>query len=183
MLLLIAGVGVAAFFAGRYQGNREAAAAAAAIPPAPQPTATPLSPEAEFDQRRRAVDRDPAGSASRMEADNTAKPLDTLDPESLYLYGRALLLSNRHEDASRVFRLALDKMKDRPARDPLKVEVKMTAAAAAVRSNNQAATQAASKELEEVLDMANKTVPPSSNINGPSGVSNTGEAPPAFPQH
>lgn len=175
MLLLIAGVGAAAFFAGRYQGTREAAAATAAATPTPAPASTPLSAEAEFDRRRREVDRDPSGSATRMEAENTSKPLDTLDPDSLYLYGRALLLSNRHEEAGRAFKLELEKIKDRPARDSLKVDTKMAAAVAAVRSNNPATMQAAAKELEEVIDMVNKNlVPPSSNINGPTGVTNPG---------
>ena len=110
-----------------------------------------------------------------MQQENNARPLESSDPEFLYLYGRALLLSNHHEEASRAFKLALDKLKDRPSRDPLKVEAKMAAAVAALRSNSQASIQAAAKELEEVIEMVNKSAStPPANLNGPVGVSDGG---------
>ncbi len=177
MLLLLAGVGVGAFFAGRYQANREASANTntntnvAAVAPTPVNTA-----ESDFDKRRREIDRDPLGSVASMDKEVSGKSLDSFEPEFLYLYGRALLLTNRHEEASRTFRTALDKMKDRPSRDTLKVETKMASAIAALRSNNPAATQAASKDLEEIFEMVNKTVtPPLSNLNAPANVSSPGE--------
>jgi hypothetical protein len=185
MLLLLAGVGTAAFYGGRYQASREMTATANTNA-SPAPVATPvISAESEFDKRRRDVDRDPLGSVSGMDKEATAKPLDSFDPEFLYLYGRALLLTNRQEEASRAFKIAIDKLKDRPSHDTLKVETKMAAAIAALRSNNPAATQAASKDLEEIFAMVNKTVtPPLSNTSGPSGVSTPGEmATPIPPQH
>jgi hypothetical protein len=180
-LLLIAGVGAAAFFAGRYQAQQELTSAASANRNASAaPTPSPLSAEAEFDKRRREVDRDPAGSVTRMETETNNKPFDSTDPEFLYLYGRALLLSNRHEDASRAFKLAIEKLKDRPSRDSLKVEAKLAAAVAALRSGNWTASQAASKDLEEVFEMVNKTVTqPLSNTGSPFGVSNMGESAPS----
>jgi hypothetical protein len=117
-----------------------------------------------------------------MERESNARPLESTDPEFLYLYGRALLLLNRQEEAARVFRLALDKLKERPGRDTLKVETKMAAMVAAVRSNNPAASAAASKDFEEVLDMVNKSAAaPPANISGPAGVSIT-DAPANPPQ-
>ncbi|HEX8493261.1 MAG TPA: PP2C family serine/threonine-protein phosphatase [Pyrinomonadaceae bacterium] len=179
-LLVVLGVGSAAYFAGRYQAKQELTTATDNRNVSAAPTPAPISPEAEFDKRRREVDRDPAGSATRMEAETSGKPFDSADPQFLYLYGRALLLSNRHDEASRAFKLALEKIKDRPSRDSLKVETKMAAAVAALRSNNYAATQAASKDLEEVFDMVNKTVTqPLSNTGSPFGVSNIGESTPS----
>jgi protein phosphatase len=180
-LLVIAGVGAAAFFAGRYQGRQELTTTATdnrSVSAAPTPS--PINAEAEFDKRRREVDRDPAASASRMETETGGKPFDSTDPEFLYLYGRALLLSNRHEEAGRAFKLAIEKIKDRPSRDSLKVETKIAAAVAALRSGNWTASQAASKDLEEVFDMVNKTVAqPLSNTGSPFGVSNIGESTPS----
>jgi protein phosphatase len=179
VLLLLAGVGAGAFFAGRYQANREMTANVNTNTNANVATtaATPINTaESDFDKRRREVDRDPATSVSGMDKEVNGKSLDSFDPEFLYLYGRALLLTNRHEEASRAFRAALDKLKDRPSRDTLKVETKMAAAIAALRSNNPAATQAASRDLEEIFDMVNKTVtPPLSNLNGPANVPSPGE--------
>jgi protein phosphatase len=174
LLLLMAGIGTAAFFAGRYQAKQEVAATEPAAATA-TPTPTPASPEADFDRRRREVDRNPAASGSRMESETSGHPFDSTDPEFLYLYGRAMLLSNRHEEAGRAFKLALEKLKDHPGRDTLKVEAKLAAAAAALRSGNWTAAQTASRDLEEVFDMANKTAAqPLSNIGSPPGVSNTG---------
>ncbi|HEY0406248.1 MAG TPA: hypothetical protein VGC89_11000, partial [Pyrinomonadaceae bacterium] len=179
MILLMAGVGAAAFFAGRYQAKQELASSPntnANANTSPTPTPTPVNPEAEFDKRRREVDRDPAASVSRMEQENGARPLESADPEFLYLYGRALLLSNRHDDAIRVFRSLQEKLKDSPNRS-LIVEAKLAAAVAALRSGNWTAAQAASKDLEQVIDMVSKPVtPPLSNISGPTGPSNSGDA-------
>jgi hypothetical protein len=183
MVLLMAGVGAAAFFAGRYQAKQELASSSNANASAtPTPTPTPINTEAEFDKRRREVDRAPAASATRMEQENGAKPLESADPEFLYLYGRALLLSNRHDDAIRAFKLSLDKLKDSPNRS-LVVEAKLAAAVAALRSGNWTAAQAASKDLEQVIETVNKTAPTTTtptttlpDISGPTGASNSGAA-------
>lgn len=188
MILLMVGVGAAAFFGGRYQANREMMATAKtdsnANSNAAATAATPaVNPASEFDNRRREVDRDPTSSVKKMEQETNGKPLESSDPEFLYLYGRALLLSNRHLDASNAFKLTLEKLKDRPSRDTLKVEAKLSAAVAALRSGNWTAAQAASKDLDEVFEIVNTTVTqPPSNINGPAGVSNTGEAAATPPQ-
>jgi hypothetical protein len=74
----------------------------------------------------------------------------------------------------------VEKLRDRPNRDSLKVETKLASAVAALRSGNWTAAQIASKDLEEVFDMVNKAVtPPLSNISTPSGVSNMGETIPS----
>jgi serine/threonine protein phosphatase PrpC len=188
LLLLVAGVGAAAFYAGQYQAKRVVAAATnsninanANISPTPTPTPVAIA-ENDLDNRRREIDRDPASSVSRMDKEVIGKPLDTFDPEYLYLYGRALLYTNRYEEASRVFRAAEEKMKERPGRDTLKVETKMAAVISAMRSNNLAATQAAAKDLDEAFEAVNKPVTqPLSNLNAPANVSNSGD-PAATPQ-
>ncbi|MDX6693684.1 MAG: family protein phosphatase [Blastocatellia bacterium] len=179
MILLMAGVGAAAFYAGRYQARQELTASGntnANANTSPTPTPTPVNTEAEFDKRRRDIDRAPATNVARMEQENGAKPLENADPEFLYLYGRALLLSNRHDDAIHAFKLSLEKLKDSPNRS-LVVEAKLAAAVAALRSGNWTAAQTASKDLEQVIDMVNKpATPPPANISGPVGASTPGDA-------
>ena len=49
-------------------------------------------------------------SASGSPANSTqgvARPIDSKDPEFLYLYGRALMLTGNHKDAIQAFELAL----------------------------------------------------------------------------
>ena len=159
VLLLVAGVGAGAFFAGRYQAQQEASVpeTAATQPPAAQ---TAPNPEADFDRRRRDVDREPAAAVRRMEATMRDTPPDQQSPEDLYLYGRALLLTNQHDRAGNMFKQAVEKMKERPGRDSLKIETKLSAAAAALRSGNWTAAQVASKDLEEVFEMKGQSAGP-----------------------
>lgn len=181
VLLLLAGVGVAAYFAGRYQAGREQAAAED-IKAQTTNVLTPPDAASEFDRRRREIDRDPKGGLARLERESNGRPTDSADPEFLSLYGRALLLLNRHDEAGRAFKLAAEKLKDRSGRDPLKVETRIAAAAAAVRSNNQQTSLAASKDLEDVFEMDNKNGSPAMNTGEQTNVSNVGEQQSAPPQ-
>lgn len=158
-LLLVAGVGVAAFFGGMYkqrQDNQSAQAEQAAATPAP----TPASPASELDRKRREVDQAPARMASQMATQQGNKPLDSNDPEFLYLYGRALLLSGKYSEASSALRKAADILKNNPARDQLKIETKMAAVVAAIKMENQIERDNASKALDEVIDPEGKSLAP-----------------------
>lgn len=177
MILLMAGVGVAAFFAGRYQARQESAANTNTNTNAvPTPTPTPINREAAFDKRRREVDSDPSASLKQMEQESNGIPYDSTDPEFLYLYGRAQLLSNHHDEAIRAFKLALERLKEKPNRS-LIVEAKLAVTVAALRTGNWGTAQAASKEFEEVFKTDNQSESsPATNINGQTGLSTSGES-------
>lgn len=120
----------------------------------PAPTVDSI---AEFERRRREVDREPARMVTQLETENGGRPQDSNDPQVLYLFGRALLLSGRYQDSSAAFGKAAELLKDRPSRDPLKVETKLSAAVAALKSENQAAIQTAAKDIEEVIETQSKS--------------------------
>lgn len=154
VFLLFIGVAAGAFYGGmRYQRDRLAASQAAA----PQPS--PVVPDnAAFNQKRAAVDSDPR----KWLADNVkaeTKPTASKNPEFLYLYGRALMLSGNHREAMQAFELALNNLRtESKAGLPLDTEVKLAQAAAALKLQNQPGagrTQAASmaeQKAAHVLD-------------------------------
>lgn len=136
VFLLFIGVAAAAFYGGmRYQRDLSTAAQNAT------PPATPGASDnaAAFEQRRAAVDSNP----QKWLADNSkagTKPTDSKDPEFLYFYGRALMLSNNHREAMQAFELALNNLRAEPkASLPLGAELKLAEAAAALKLRNQPA--------------------------------------------
>ncbi len=156
-LVLMIGVGIAAFFGGIYKQKRDTQAQAddaAAATPAP----TPVNPAAEFDRKRHEVDSAPARMASRMMTEQGNNPLGSNDAEFLYLYGRALLLSGKYPEASAAFKKASELMKDRTARDPLKIENSLAAAVAAMKSGNPGEQGAAAAAVNEVIDPDGKSL-------------------------
>jgi Serine/threonine protein phosphatase len=168
-LVLMIGVGIAAFFGGIYKQKRDAQAQAdeaAAALPAP----TPVNPAAEFDRKRHEVDSAPARVASRMMTEQGNNPLGANDPEFLYLYGRALLLSGKYPEASAAFKKAAELMKGRAARDPLKIENSLAAAVAAMKSGTPGEQGAAAAAVNEVIDPDGKSlqVSPTTNSINPA---------------
>lgn len=150
-LILMAGIGVAAFFGGMYKQRRDNQAqadqAAAATPtPVPEDSAT------VFARKQRAVDEAPAKMATQMASEQVNNPTASTNPEFLYLYGRALLLSGRYAEAADAFRKASEILKDHPARDPLKIQTKLTAAVAAMKSGNRTESENAANALDEIID-------------------------------
>lgn len=152
MLLLLPIIGAAAFYGGMlFESQREKPATA---PSSTAADATPSSPEAKYDAARREVDRAPREEAARMQREAKGAPLASPDPEFLYLYGRALLLSGEHHAALEAFRtviVRLDENSAAGARDPLRVEARLSAAAAALKVHDGAALQAVARELDEVI--------------------------------
>ena len=95
----------AAFYAGtRYPDIRRVLGLnVATVQPTPSPTP---DTRASFDAKRAAVDADPP----KWLAENVtagSKPFESKDPEFLYLYGRAQMLTGNHRDASQAFDLAI----------------------------------------------------------------------------
>jgi tetratricopeptide (TPR) repeat protein len=172
MLLLLAATGAAAFYGGMFYQKRQAVATAP-VDTAPPPVSTqqeaPPDPEAQFEKQRREVDKAPIKMAKEMAAQNGGLPLDSTDAQFLYLYGRALMLSGKQAEAAEAFKRAIEKIKERPARDPLKVEAKLSSAVAALKTGNWAMAQKAAKELDEVIETENK----SETVVALPGTSNT----------
>jgi serine/threonine protein phosphatase PrpC len=154
LLVFLIGITVAgglAFYYGQsYQRDIDLKKAAAAVVPSPTPV--PDDAATRFEKRRREVDRDPKGMLEKLTAETGgAKPIDSTDPEFLYLYGRALMLSGKHAEANEAFLKSLDQLKDRPAHDPIKVEAQISSIAAAFKANNAVALRTAAAELDKLI--------------------------------
>jgi protein phosphatase len=165
-LILMAGIGVAAFFGGMYKQRRDNQAqtdqAAAATPtPVPEDSAT------VFARKQRAVDEAPAKMATQMASDQGNNPMASTNPEFLYLYGRALLLSGKYTDAAAAFKKASEILKDHPARDPLKIQTKLSAAVAAMKSGTLLERENAANALDEIIDRSSSSSPPANNMTQP----------------
>jgi protein phosphatase len=169
LLLLLAAVGAAAFYAGGYFERRQTDIAQSNPNNAPAAAApAPLDSVGEFEQRRLRVDRAPAQMANDLRTEATGKglqnPLDSTDPGFLYLYGRALLLSGDYANAMTAFEHASTSIGDgsSPLQEKLKVESRLAIAATAHRLRGQLpdADQRAARALEELSNKANAAPPP-----------------------
>ena len=159
-------VAAGAFYAGtRYQQGGLFPSQSAASQPSPTPAA--LENAAAFEQKRAAVDANP----QKWLADVTLpKATDSKDPEFLYLYGRALMLTGNHRDAMQAFELAVNNLRtENKGRLPFSAEVKLAEAAAALKLRNQSpagrsqegsmAEQKAASALDEVLGLKSEAAP------------------------
>lgn len=159
-LLLTLGAVALAFYVGimferkGLSGRLGLAAATPTPTPTPAPTPSIVETRAErFDRLRRAVDISPASEAARMSADAQGQPLDNPDPEFLYLYGRALLLSDRQPEAAQAFDRAIQRINENmtPANGVLKIDASLAKIAAHLRANDDAAARAAADDLSEIV--------------------------------
>ncbi|HEY0379458.1 MAG TPA: PP2C family serine/threonine-protein phosphatase [Pyrinomonadaceae bacterium] len=141
LLLLLVGLGAAAFYGGMYWQRQQVDAAAAnnnAPPVTPTPTPAP-DPAAEFDKKRQQVDKDPANMAKTLRDEaatkGTQNPLDSTDPEFLYLYGRALMLMGDNMGAMPAFERAVANARadTSPLYDRLRVDARLAMMAVALR--------------------------------------------------
>ena len=166
VFLLFLAVAGGAFYGGmRYQRLRDAAAGNLAA----QTAQTSESRRASFESKRAAVDADP----QKWLADNLtvgSKPMDSKDAEFLYLYGRALMLTGNHRDASQAFNLSIANLHDQSKVSlPLSAEVKLAEAAAALKQTTEGtgtpsqetlmAERKASQILDELLGMKGQAAP------------------------
>ncbi|MBV9926898.1 MAG: serine/threonine-protein phosphatase [Acidobacteria bacterium] len=161
-LLLTIGVAALAFYVGMVFERRGMSSrlmpAAAAPTPSPAPTRTPEAaftetPAEHFARLRRAVDLSPATEAQRMATEANGQPLESSDPEFLYLYGRALLLSDRQADAAAAFDRAIQRINENmtPANGELKIDTRLAKVAAHLRANDEAAARQAADALSELV--------------------------------
>lgn len=130
----------------------------AAASPSPTPVAVE-DPAIIAERRRREVDSAPtvwltSGMHSELTKQNIQRPLDSPDPDFLYLYGRALLLTGDFDGALGAFEQAIAKLEARTPgeRTPQKVDARLARAAAALRSGRYPVMQPAINSLNEMIE-------------------------------
>ncbi len=143
---------------------------------------TPENPTARFERLRREVDNAPAVAAQQYKSELDSQPPNARDPQTLYLYGRALLLSGKQHEAIQTFDQVIQWLNEHStvssARDPLRVETRIATAAAALKSNDPAATAKAARELDEVIEQqAGATTPAGLASPTPGGFASPTPAP------
>jgi serine/threonine protein phosphatase PrpC len=181
VVLLLLAASAAAFYGGtRYQQNKAAAFETASVannPPAPVSTATAtpateLNIDDTYTRLRAAVDLSPGAEAQRMAGETNGRPLDSTDAIFLALYGRALFLSGKYPEAVEALKRANDKIDAQraPGRDPVRLDTRLTLAAAALRANNADAMRLASDSFGGVIEDAGAgaaTVPSVDTVPAP----------------
>ncbi|MDT7542893.1 MAG: family protein phosphatase [Acidobacteriota bacterium] len=183
LLLLIVGAG--AFYGGlKFQQSREmqdANQATTTQTPAPLPTVS----DPVYEGLRQQVDAAPLAESSRMASETSGKSLDSNDARFLSLYGRALLLSGKNQEALSALRLADQKIgSSANAHDTLSVDTRIALAAAAVRANDESAVHDAAQSLSALIDSAQTSGATSASpgASGPSpGATAAAASPTATP--
>jgi protein phosphatase len=157
-LLLTVGAVALAFYVGmmferKGMSSRLSTPAAATPSPVAAPTPAAESRADKFERLRRAVDISPASEAARMSADAQGQPLNSPDPEFLYLYGRALLLSDRQPEAAAAFDRTIQRINENmtPANGELKIDARLAKVAAHLRARDDAAAREAAEALSEIV--------------------------------
>lgn len=163
VLALIAG----AFYAGARFKDRISFLASPAK--APEPTVVAPKPVEEgfvsFERARREVDRDPrAWLASdvpkELVSSGIQNALDSPNPEFLYLYGRANLLSGNADEAAKAFEATIVKTDTSPSPTNTTIKKEATLAMAAVSLKNLRAREKALLHYDELTKPpANQTAP------------------------
>lgn len=166
VFLLFLGVAAGAFYAGmRYQQGRLFPSLLAPSQPSPTPPA--LDGASAFAQKRLAVDTNPQKWLSEV---TLPKATDSKDPEFLYLYGRALMLTGNHRDAMQAFELAVNNLRTEQKESlPFGAEVKLAQASAALKLMKQPpdgrsqealmAEEKAAHALDDLLGLKSEAVP------------------------
>jgi serine/threonine protein phosphatase PrpC len=157
LFVFIAAV-AAAFYAGRrYRGQipflsdtRNDVALAT-----PSPT-TPEDPVLKFERSRRELDANPNGwlanqGKAELSRQGVQNPLESSDPEFLYLYGRASMLAGNNDEAARAFEQAIVKSDTggSAANSTVRKEATLALAALAIKSDKE--RQRALTHMDEML--------------------------------
>jgi protein phosphatase len=166
-LIFIAGVALAFYYGTRYRGPLPFGLTRQADPPASVPvsTPTPEDPVMTFEKARRTVDAAPADWLSNALPKETARqnlinPLDSAEPQFLYLYGRANLLTANYDAAIKAFEQAIARADQSQGIEnaTIRKEAILGLAAASLKSNKD--TQQAVTHLDELSPKPVATVSP-----------------------
>jgi protein phosphatase len=168
LFLLVLGALAAAFYGGRkYKGpipyvDPDNQIAAQASPTATAPAADPFS---RFETARREVDRDPNAwlvttAKSELTRQGIAEPLASIEPEFLYLYGRASLLTGNADEAAKAFEAVIARANNSPAPENMTLRKEATLALAAVALKSGKDKPAAQTHFDEIIQKPSATVSP-----------------------
>ena len=168
LFLLVLGALGAAFYGGRkYKGpipyiDPDNQIAAQASPAATAATPDPFS---RFETARREVDRDPTAwiattAKTEVSRQGIPTPLDSAEPEFLYLYGRASLLAGNVDEAAKAFEAVIAKANTNPSAEnmTLRKEATLGLAAAALKSDKD--KPAAQTHFDEIIQKPSAAVSP-----------------------
>jgi len=164
VLALIGG----AFYAGaRFKERIPFLASQTKAAPAPVVVPKPEEPFVQFERVRRDVDRDPRawlGSEINKELVNSGiqNPLDSPNPEFLYLYGRASLLTGNSEEAAKAFEASIAKADAAPTATnaTVKKEATLGLAAVSLKTKTLKAREKALQHYDELTKPpTNQTTP------------------------
>jgi protein phosphatase len=181
VLLLVLAAAALAFYGGLRLGRGGLGGAQLSAVPVATPSATPTpeSADARFERLRRRVDLAPAAEAARIEAETGNQPLNSADPEQLYLYGRAMLLTNKSREAATAFERTLERIgQNETARNgQLRIDARLAEIAANLRSDDINKARDAARALgEEVVRQAPAEPPAGTGVQA-----NTSPAPAVTP--
>ncbi|HWF89757.1 MAG TPA: PP2C family serine/threonine-protein phosphatase [Pyrinomonadaceae bacterium] len=167
VLLLVA----AAFYAGARYKERIPFLATKTPPQtqavAPVNAPAPEEPFVKFERERRQVDQDPRAwlkndIGKELVASSIQNPLESPNPEFLYLYGRANLLTGNTDEAGKAFDAAIAKADSNPspANATIKKESVLGLSLISVRTQTQ-------KDRWKVLNHYEEMTKPPANSNAP----------------
>jgi serine/threonine protein phosphatase PrpC len=156
----------AAFYAGARYKERIPFLATPAKPSepvavVPKPVEEPF---VKFERTRREVDRDPrawlaSDIGKELLKSGIQNPLDSPDPEFLYLYGRANLLTGNTDEAAKAFEAALAKVDLNPAAGSETVKKEATLGLAAVSLKTPKQRLKALRRYDELTKPTNPSAP------------------------
>jgi outer membrane protein assembly factor BamD (BamD/ComL family) len=124
-------------------------------------------PLLKFERARREVDKEPTEwltneMKSELTRQGLQNPLDSTEPEFLYLYGRAHLLSGNNEEAAKAFEATIARADLSPTPSSATVKKEATLGLAAVALKSDKDRQAALTRFDEMLRKPAPATPPSS---------------------
>ena len=155
-LLFVACVGGALYAGARFHDRLpNALRRNVVIPPVSQPTPVKEDPWLKFEKARREVDRAPAEWLNtevpkELTRSTISNATDSKDPEFLYLYGRAMLLSGDNDKAAKAFQQSIQLASQSTAPEAPTIKKEATLGLAVVTLDSNAEKQPALDRLHEI---------------------------------
>jgi serine/threonine protein phosphatase PrpC len=170
LLFILALVGGAFYAGARYKDQVPFLAALGdktiSPPPTPEPTLKPAEDSfLEFERARREVDKDPRAwlgvrLSSELLRQGIKNPLESSNPEFLYLYGRASLLTGNINEATSAFEAAIGKADLNPSEANATIKKEATLGLAAVSLKSE-------RERDKALLHYDEMTKAPTNVNSP----------------
>ena len=156
-LLFIAGVGAAFYSGTRYKGSLPfGLSKPAVVPPVSQPRPSPEDPLLGFERSRREIDEAPAAwlankLPTELARQKITNAVDSTDPEFLYFYGRALLLTGKNDESGNALEQAIIRADQSPTPKNMTIKKEATLALAAVTLKMKKGIQRALNHFDDMV--------------------------------